>query len=64
MIQLSSLTKVFGERVLFDAVTWQIDDRERVGLCGPNGAGKTTACSESSRGSTKRTGGRGQTGGH
>ena len=23
-------------------VTWQIDDRDRVGLCGPNGAGKTT----------------------
>ena len=42
MIQLSSLTKSFGERVLFDRVTWQIDDRERVGLCGPNGAGKTT----------------------
>ena len=35
MIQLSSLSKAFGERVLFDAVTWQIDDRERVGLCGP-----------------------------
>jgi ATP-binding cassette, subfamily F, member 3 len=42
VIQLSSLSKSFGERVLFDAVTWQIDDRERVGLCGPNGAGKTT----------------------
>ena len=42
MIQLSGLTKAFGERVLLDRVTWQIDDRERVGLCGPNGAGKTT----------------------
>jgi len=42
MIQLSSLSKSFGDRVLLDAVTWQIDDRERVGLCGPNGAGKTT----------------------
>ena len=42
MIQLSSLSKSFGERVLLDAVTWQIDDRERVGLSGPNGAGKTT----------------------
>ena len=42
MIQLSSLSKSFGERVLLDAVTWQIDDRERVGLAGPNGAGKTT----------------------
>jgi ATP-binding cassette subfamily F protein 3 len=42
MIQLSSLSKSFGDRVLLDAVTWQIDDRERVGLSGPNGAGKTT----------------------
>ena len=42
MIQLSNLTKSFGDRVLLDAVSWQIDDRERVGLSGPNGAGKTT----------------------
>jgi ATP-binding cassette subfamily F protein 3 len=42
VIQLSELTKSFGDRVLFDHVTWQITDRERVGLCGPNGAGKTT----------------------
>jgi len=42
LIQLSELTKSFGDRVLFDHVTWQITDRERAGLCGPNGAGKTT----------------------
>ncbi|MBI4887741.1 MAG: ATP-binding cassette domain-containing protein [Acidobacteria bacterium] len=42
MIQLSGLTKSFGDRVLFDRVTWQIGDGDRVGLCGPNGAGKTT----------------------
>src|SRR3954466_14597056 len=42
MIQLSSISKSFGDRVLLDAVNWQIDDRERVGLSGPNGAGKTT----------------------
>ena len=42
MIQLSGLTKAFGERILLDDVTWQVDDRDRVGLCGPNGAGKTT----------------------
>jgi ATP-binding cassette, subfamily F, member 3 len=42
MIQLSNLTKSYGDRVLLDHVTWQITDRERVGLCGPNGAGKTT----------------------
>src|SRR5262245_52199797 len=42
MIQLASLSKSFGDRVLLDSVSWQIDDRERVGLSGPNGAGKTT----------------------
>src|ERR1700681_717834 len=42
MIQLSNLTKAFGDRILLDNVTWQISPRERAGLCGPNGAGKTT----------------------
>jgi ATP-binding cassette subfamily F protein 3 len=42
VIQLSELTKSFGDRTLFDRVTWQIGDGDRVGLCGPNGAGKTT----------------------
>ncbi len=42
MIQLTSLTKSFGERILLDDVTWTVSDGERVGLCGPNGAGKTT----------------------
>ncbi|MEZ5316015.1 MAG: ABC-F family ATP-binding cassette domain-containing protein [Vicinamibacterales bacterium] len=42
MIQLSNLTKRFGDRVLLDGVTWQVTEGERVGLCGPNGAGKTT----------------------
>jgi ATP-binding cassette subfamily F protein 3 len=42
VIQLSALSKSFGGRVLLDAVSWQIDDGDRVGLAGPNGAGKTT----------------------
>jgi len=42
MLQLSGLTKTFGDRVLLEDVTWQISRRERVGLAGPNGAGKTT----------------------
>jgi ATP-binding cassette subfamily F protein 3 len=42
LIQLTALTKTFGERVLLDQVTWTVDDGDRVGLCGPNGAGKTT----------------------
>ena len=42
MVQLQQLHKQFGGRVLLDHVTWQVGDRDRVGLCGPNGAGKTT----------------------
>jgi len=42
VIQLSDLSKSFGDRNLIDHVTWQISDGDRVGLCGPNGAGKTT----------------------
>ena len=42
VIQLSDLTKSFGDRTLLDHVTWQIGDGDRVGFCGPNGAGKTT----------------------
>ncbi len=42
MIQASSLRKTFGDRVLFDRVTWQVQPGQRVGLCGPNGSGKTT----------------------
>ena len=42
MIQLSALSKTYGDRALFENVTWQISDGDCVGLCGPNGAGKTT----------------------
>ena len=42
MLQLSSLHKAFGDRVLFDRVDWHLQSGDRIGLCGPNGAGKTT----------------------
>ncbi len=42
MLQLQEVTKAFGEKILLERVTWQVGDRDRVGLCGPNGAGKTT----------------------
>ena len=42
MIQLNSISKSFGQRVLFSEVTFQIGQRERVGLVGRNGTGKST----------------------
>ncbi len=42
VLQLVELRKAFADRVLLDDVTWQLNARDRVGLCGPNGAGKTT----------------------
>jgi ATP-binding cassette, subfamily F, member 3 len=44
VIQLEGVSKVYGSRVLFRDLTWQLGGRERIGLVGPNGAGKTTLC--------------------
>ena len=42
MLQLSSIRKAFGGRVLLEDTSWQVRSGDRVGLCGTNGAGKTT----------------------
>ncbi len=42
MISVDNLTKSFGERLLFDDISFRINRRERVGLVGRNGHGKTT----------------------
>lgn len=42
MIQVSNLTKTYGEQTLFDGVSFSINRGERVGLVGRNGHGKTT----------------------
>ncbi len=42
MLQVVKLTKAFAGQVLFEEVTWNLSDRDRVGLTGPNGSGKTT----------------------
>ncbi|HEY8234498.1 MAG TPA: ABC-F family ATP-binding cassette domain-containing protein, partial [Vicinamibacteria bacterium] len=42
MIHVENLNKRYGERVLFDDVSWHVKKRDRIGLSGPNGSGKTT----------------------
>ena len=42
MIHVENLHKRYGERVLFDDVSWHVKKQDRIGLAGPNGAGKTT----------------------
>jgi ATPase subunit of ABC transporter with duplicated ATPase domains len=42
MISVSGLKKEFGDRVLFEGATFQLNAGERYGLVGANGSGKTT----------------------
>ena len=42
MIHIENLHKRYGERVLFEDVSWHVKKRDRIGLSGPNGSGKTT----------------------
>jgi ATPase subunit of ABC transporter with duplicated ATPase domains len=42
MISVSNVAKSFGERPLFEGVSFQLNPGERYGLVGANGSGKTT----------------------
>ncbi len=42
LLACSHIKKEFNDEILFDDVTFHINDRERVALVGSNGAGKTT----------------------
>jgi len=42
MIEVSHLTKWYGDNLAVDDVTFRVDEGEIVGLLGPNAAGKTT----------------------
>lgn len=41
-LQIESLTKSFGERTLFEKITFGINEGQRIGLIAANGTGKTT----------------------
>ena len=45
IIQVQNISKSFGTHVLFEGVSFQIAENDRVGLIGPNGCGKTTLLS-------------------
>lgn len=42
LLNLSNVKKMFGEQTLFDGVSFQIEDYDKIGLIGANGAGKST----------------------
>ena len=42
MLSASSVSKSFGDQVLFEKATFTIGPRDRIALIGPNGSGKTT----------------------
>ncbi len=42
MLSLSQVTRSYGQRVIFEETSFQLNAGEKVGLVGPNGAGKTT----------------------
>jgi ATP-binding cassette subfamily F protein 3 len=41
-IQLSNVTLVLGAKRIFESLSWEIQDGQKVGLIGPNGAGKSS----------------------
>ncbi len=42
LLSLSKVNKYFGERCLFENVSFSVEDRDKIGLIGANGCGKTT----------------------
>lgn len=42
MLQVDSLTKRFGDRILFEGLTCSLERGDKVGFVAPNGSGKTT----------------------
>lgn len=41
-LKVNELTKTYGEKTLFDHISFHIHDKDRIGLIGTNGTGKTS----------------------
>ena len=41
-LQIENLTKSYGDRILFDSVTFGVNQGDKIGLIAKNGSGKTT----------------------
>ena len=42
LLSMENISKSYGERVLFEDVSFGIDEGQKIGLIGVNGTGKTT----------------------
>ena len=42
LLSVENLCKTFGEKVIFDNLTFGIDDKDKIGVIGVNGTGKST----------------------
>lgn len=42
LLSISKVNKYFGERCLFESVSFSVENRDKIGLIGANGTGKTT----------------------
>lgn len=42
ILKAENLYKTYGDKTLFDHISFHIEENERIGLIGPNGTGKST----------------------
>ena len=45
ILNIEHVSKIFGEKTIFDDVSFGIQERDKIGIIGINGTGKTTLLS-------------------